>query len=241
MKKICKKCGEEKNVNDFRKQRKICRKCECEMSKEYRKNNLEKVKQKQMEFYYNNKEICNERRNNWRLNNKEYIKEYDKERYIINYTNNKTEICEKVRTYRKNNIEKVRERERKNRNNDSFREYRREYIKKHKEKNPHVYAWRTLLRNTIKRLGMKKEGKTIDMLGYSALELKENIEKKWSSGMTWENYGEWHIDHIKCVSSFTSNETAKVVNNLSNLQPMWATTRNINGIIYEGNLNKGKK
>jgi hypothetical protein len=28
---------------------------------------------------------------------------------------------------------------------------------------------------------------------------------------------------------------------LSNLQPMWSTTREINGIIYEGNLNKGKK
>ena len=28
---------------------------------------------------------------------------------------------------------------------------------------------------------------------------------------------------------------------LSNLNPMWSTTRIINGILYEGNLNKGKK
>ena len=34
---------------------------------------------------------------------------------------------------------------------------------------------------------------------------------------------------------------ASIVNALSNLKPMWATTREIGGIIYEGNLNKGKK
>lgn len=30
-----------------------------------------------------------------------------------------------------------------------------------------------------------------------------------------------------------------IVNALSNLRPLWATTREINGIIYEGNLNRG--
>jgi len=87
--KICKKCGEEKEIEEFRKQTRICKKCECERSKQYRKNNLEKVKQKQMLYFINNKETCNERRNNWRKNNKEYIKEYDKERHIINYENKK--------------------------------------------------------------------------------------------------------------------------------------------------------
>jgi hypothetical protein len=59
--------------------------------------------------------------------------------------------------------------------------------------------------------------------------------------MSWENYGEWHIDHIIPVSKFSKNKEASVVSALSNLKPMWATTREINGIIYEGNLNKGSK
>lgn len=59
--------------------------------------------------------------------------------------------------------------------------------------------------------------------------------------MSWDNYGEWHIDHIKPVISFDKNTTVNIVCALSNLQPLWATSKEINGIIYEGNLNKGSK
>jgi hypothetical protein len=57
--------------------------------------------------------------------------------------------------------------------------------------------------------------------------------------MTWDNYGEWHIDHVKRVSEFDKETPMNIVNALNNLQPLWATTREINGVIYEGNLNKG--
>lgn len=40
--------------------------------------------------------------------------------------------------------------------------------------------------------------------------------------MSWENWGEWHIDHIKPVSKFEKNDLPSVVNSLSNLQPLWA-------------------
>jgi hypothetical protein len=94
------------------------------------------------------------------------------------------------------------------------------------------------LNNTLKRLGKKKEGHTIDLIGYSALELKEHIESLFTIGMSWDNYGQWHIDHIKPVSSFDKDTPIKTVNVLSNLQPLWATTREIDGVVYEGNLNK---
>ena len=58
--------------------------------------------------------------------------------------------------------------------------------------------------------------------------------------MTWSNHGEWHVDHIKDVSSFSKDTHPSIVNALTNLQPLWATTREINGVIYEGNLNKNK-
>lgn len=105
--------------------------------------------------------------------------------------------------------------------------------------NPHILSWRTILKSSLKRLGKKKEGNTIDLLGYSALDLKNYMMTLFTDGMSWDNYGEWHIDHIKPVSSFDSETPPSVVNKLSNLQPLWATTREINGVIYKGNLNKG--
>ena len=77
------------------------------------------------------------------------------------------------------------------------------------------------------------------MLGYSAEELKIHLNMLFTTGMSWKNYGEWHIDHTKAVSLFDKETPPSIVNSLSNLKPMWATTRKINGIIYEGNLNKG--
>ena len=77
------------------------------------------------------------------------------------------------------------------------------------------------------------------MLGFSATELKQHIESLFTEGMSWDNYGEWHIDHIKRVSEFDKNSSPSIVNALSNLRPLWATTREINGVVYEGNLNRG--
>jgi hypothetical protein len=97
-----------------------------------------------------------------------------------------------------------------------------------------------MLKNCIVRLGQKKEGHTIDLLGYSALDLKNHISSLFTDGMSWDNYGEWHIDHIKRVCEFPKDTHPSVVNALSNLRPLWATTREINGIVYEGNLNRIK-
>jgi hypothetical protein len=58
--------------------------------------------------------------------------------------------------------------------------------------------------------------------------------------MNWDNYGEWHIDHIKDVVLFDEDTPPYVVNALTNLRPLWATTRKINGVVYEGNLNRKK-
>lgn len=79
------------------------------------------------------------------------------------------------------------------------------------------------------------------MLGYSALDLKNHIISLFTDGMTWDNYGEWHVDHKAPISKFSEDTPMNIVNSLSNLQPLWATTREINGVVYEGNLNKGKK
>ena len=104
----------------------------------------------------------------------------------------------------------------------------------------HVGLWRSMLKMSIWRMNGKKQGKTTDLLGYSAFEFKQHIEALFTEGMSWKNHGDWHVDHIKDVSTFDLDTSPSVVNALSNLRPMWATTREINGVIYEGNLNRNK-
>jgi len=129
--------------------------------------------------------------------------------------------------YRKNNIEKIRK---------SQRDY---YHKVFKHTHKHSFIWRHILASALKRMNQKKTDSTIKLLKYSATDLKIHIEKLFTENMSWDNYGEWHIDHIKSVSLFNKSTHPSIVNALSNLKPMWATSREINGIFYEGNLNKG--
>ena len=76
------------------------------------------------------------------------------------------------------------------------------------------------------------------LLEVSYEEFHNHIDKQFTEGMNWNNYGEWHIDHIYPLSLFDKSTPINIVNALKNLKPMWATTRNINGILYEGNINK---
>jgi len=130
---------------------------------------------------------------------------------------------------------------------DCKNNYKREYNKNNKQKRQeyrksrkHIGLWRSLLKASLTRLGSKKEGLTIELLGYSATEFKIHIESLFTKGMSWENHGEWHIDHIKDVSSFALTTPPNIVNALSNLRPMWSTTRIIDNVLYEGNLNRNK-
>jgi len=77
-----------------------------------------------------------------------------------------------------------------------------------------------------KRLLNKNRKSTFDLLGYSVNDLKKHIEAKFQPGMSWENYGEWHIDHVIPDSWFNYSSTDdigfKQSWSLDNLQPLWA-------------------
>lgn len=62
------------------------------------------------------------------------------------------------------------------------------------------------------------------MIGCSIEELKQYLEKQFKEGMTWDNYGEWHIDHIIPCAAFdlTKEEEQLKCFNYTNLQPLWA-------------------
>lgn len=105
------------------------------------------------------------------------------------------------------------------------------------KKNKHTRAWRGLIRRCIQ---FDKTEKTQQILGYSSNDFKCHIESLWTKGMLWSNYGEWHIDHIIPAYLFPPDTHPSIANHLNNLRPLWATTRIIDGIQYEGNLNRSK-
>jgi len=127
-------------------------------------------------------------------------------------------------------------------------EYNKNYRQQNKEKRNKKAIQDKLKRpelrilcNTRSRLhqlvNYKKQTNTIDLIGCSPIQLKEYLEKKFKEGMSWDNYGKWHIDHIIPCSSFNLLDLVeqKKCFNYKNLQPLWAeeNLRKSNKIIEE--------
>jgi hypothetical protein len=90
---------------------------------------------------------------------------------------------------------------------------------------------RNMLRRVLRATGEVKKGSTRDILGYDGTQLKAHIEAQFQPGMTWENYGAWHIDHkipVSLMTLYGVNDPA-TINALSNLQPMWALDNLVKG------------
>jgi len=199
----------------------------------WRENNKEKVKVYKSKEYEKNKELILLRNKEWRLKNSDRYKEIsdtyrEKNKEILkNKKNeyrekNRDKLLELTKKWVHENYEKYLEKKRQYNKSEIGLEKKRNNYHKNKEKNNHIIAWRGVLINTIKRLNTSKENKTNELLGYSALQLKEHIEKQFTDGMSWDNWGKWHIDHIKPVSSFDKSEKMSIINSLDNLQPLWA-------------------
>ena len=60
------------------------------------------------------------------------------------------------------------------------------------------------------------------MLGIDLACFKSYIESKFQEGMNWDNYGQWHVDHIKPLSLATTEQQIIELNHYTNLQPLWA-------------------
>jgi hypothetical protein len=72
--------------------------------------------------------------------------------------------------------------------------------------------------------GISKYSYTEELIGCNIEFLKKHLESQFVAGMTWNNYGVWHIDHIRPCSSFDLSEVLEQRKcfNYNNLQPLWA-------------------
>jgi len=74
-------------------------------------------------------------------------------------------------------------------------------------------------------LGGTKGGSFVNFVDWTVTELRTHLERQFTRGMSWENMGEWHIDHIVPLSSFTitgpDDPELRRAWALPNLRPLW--------------------
>ena len=142
-------------------------------------------------------------------------------------------IKEKRISYYKNNPNKDKEYKLKqNQRQKIYAKQNREKINlymRNKRKITPNWIIRDRVRSRVYRVLIKKNIKkcnsTLNLLGIDNINiLKNHLEKQFKEGMTWDNYGLWHIDHIKPCASF---DLICPVQQLAcfhykNLQPLWA-------------------
>ena len=151
--------------------------------------------------------------------------------------------------------EEKRAKRREYRKRSYVREKERQDLRQYHAKNPHkkkeyylnyesnvMHRLTRRIRNSVRasliRQGSKKKRPTFDLLGFTKEELRAHLESQFTDGMSWENMGEWHIDHIRPVASFNYDSTGhpefKQCWALENLQPMWAIDNLSKGSLWEG-------
>lgn len=96
----------------------------------------------------------------------------------------------------------------------------------YKRKQLRCVVSRSIAQKLKQRGSCKNSSSILECLGYSIEQLKQHLESKFQPGMTWDNYGKWHIDHIIPDSHFNydkiDDEQFKLAWALENLQPLWA-------------------
>jgi len=103
---------------------------------------------------------------------------------------------------------------------NKMKQTRNLYLKNKRKTDPN-FVMKEAMRRMLTRTLKFKTDRTSKLLGYSAIELKQHIESLFIDGMSWDNRSEWHIDHIRPISSFPIDTPPNIINALSNLQPLW--------------------
>lgn len=108
---------------------------------------------------------------------------------------------------------------------DHIREYKKNWEQQRAKTHPEFRIKQSLrgrIFSTVKN-GHKSD-KTMNLLGCSIEYFIAYLQSKFQEGMTLDNYGEWHIDHIRPCASFdlTCPIQQRVCFHYTNLQPLWA-------------------
>ncbi len=213
-----------------------------EYHRNYRKKNREKILKQQKEYHNNpkNKEKAKAYQKNYQKENYQDHKE-KKKLYLKEY-NQRPESIARRKEWQKEHYQKP---EVKKRRRDWWRSPKgRIYYKKYQNKYQRVYQSNrkktdlnyNLLCNLRLRInqvlkGKSKSAKTKELLGCPIDYFLDYMESQFDDEMSWANYGQWHLDHIKPCAAFDliNPEEQRQCFHYTNMQPLWA----------EDNLRKG--
>lgn len=200
MKKKCSKCKEIKEDVEFYKNRIKCKKCYIKICKDYSKTPKGRI-------------VRINATKKYRKNNPDKVKESTRNGYLKHSDERRKESRE---YYRKNK--------------EYYIKYAIQSNKKRRRDNPQVRL-RDSISSSIrlrlnKRLKNKGGRSTFSFLPYTLEQLTYNLQSKFQLGMSWQNYGKWHIDHVipDCRFNYKSvdDEEFQKCWSLDNLQPLWA-------------------
>lgn len=144
----------------------------------------------------------------------------------------------RVKEYRKNPDWVEKRKVQKKRWREKSKDYYNNY-QKERSKNDLDFKMRNNLRSRIraalKYQSASKDLGTAKLVGCTMLELRSHLERQFKDGMSWDNHGDWHIDHIKpCVAfDLTDPEQQRECFHYTNLQPLWASENQSKGATYE--------
>jgi len=209
--KVCSRCKEEKSILDFGKRsastdgmHPYCKPCHRASARNGYHKDVEASRDRDRERNKSRKKYLSE-------NNKKWVQE-NSERHKAN-----------ARAWHKNNKDRV---------------IARKKVRYHEKYHSDIsFRLDRIIRRSLSRVtemsGHDKKGKTLDVVGYSCKDLHRHIGRMFKEGMSWDNYGKWHIDHITPIKHFMDSGITDpaIVNALENLQPLLA---------YE-NLSKGDR
>lgn len=183
-------------------QNKICIRCGCEF-RPHKRSPYQKFCGKRCQM------------SAWKLKNADYCKLKDKQYYITN----KERVKRNVSKWYSFNKEKIFLNRRKR-----YQEHRQGLLNGN-ERDILLNLRRVLRRRlTMAIKNNCRSGSAVCDLGCTIEFLKQYLESKFQPGMSWTNYGKWHIDHIIPLITFdlTNRDELLRAVHYTNLRPLWA-------------------
>ena len=154
----------------------------------------------------------------------EIIRDRSRKRFAAN----KAEISAKNRKWAVENAERMAEyrRDWRARNRDAERASAR-IRERERLKCAHRRLNRAISRGIWGALTAGKGGHRWEVIvGYGADALVAHLQRQFLPGMSWENYGAWHVDHVQPIAAFDFEAGGlgeiRRCWALSNLRPLWA-------------------
>lgn len=219
--KTCSKCGQNKLISEFELQRRACKICRYKIRK-----SRGRPKYPKLNTGIKTCSVCHLEKPRT---------EFHKYMHQPDGCSSRCKTCTSLKTeefYKKNQeiIKQKRNKYYHSIKNDPKKRIRQKLVQKRyqnkRTKEDLFYKLARRLRNrlyyALKNKTWKKNTHFAEYIGCSPQELVAHIEAQFQPGMTWDNYGAWHIDHVRPLVSATSPEELYKLCHHTNLQPLWA-------------------